>query len=186
MPGDRDERIALIQGRRWKDLVLVVEEVDDPHNIGAILRTCEAVGIRTVHLIYEDKSPRLKEMSTSASSAVKWLDLKKWNDVQECVDFLHTNNFQILVTAIDPKGKAHFDFDLIRPTAIVLSNEQKGVSDIMKKACDGIIAIPMRGFIQSLNVSVAAAVVMYEALRQRTERENRPTSLVPIVPRRTG
>ncbi len=167
LSGTRDERIALIQSRRWRDLVLVVEEVDDPHNIGAILRTCEAVGISTVHLIYQNKSPRLRELSTSASSATKWLDLKHWSSTQECVDFLRDNKFKILVTALDPKGKAHFAFDLTGPTAIVLGNEQKGVSEVIKKASDGLIAIPMRGFIQSLNVSVAAAVVMYEALRQR-------------------
>lgn len=169
MPGNRDERIALIQSQRWEDLALVIEEVDDPHNIGAILRTCEAVGIRTVHLIHKDKSPRLKELSASASSATKWLNLKRWSGAQECVDFLRVGKFQILITAIDPRGKAHFDFNLTLPTAVVLGNEQKGVSEIIKKASDGIIAIPMRGFIQSLNVSVAAAVVMYEALRQRTE-----------------
>jgi len=168
LPGDRQERIAQVQAQRWLDLELVLEQIDDPHNIGAILRTCDAVGIRTVHLVYTDsKPPRLSEMADTAKSAAKWLDIKKWDNVTACAQDLKARGLRVHVTALATQGKPQWDFDWTKPSAIVVGNEQSGVSQGFLGASDGIVAIPMRGFVQSLNVSVAAAVVMEEALRQR-------------------
>lgn len=168
MPGDRQERIDHVKTQRWQDLELVLEQIDDPHNIGAILRTCEAVGIQTVHLVYSDsKPPRLSELVDTAMSAVKWLDIKKWESVAACVKDLKKRGLAIRVTALASSGKPQWDFDWIKPSAIVVGNEKSGVSPEFLKAADEIVTIPMRGFIQSLNVSVSAAVVMEEALRQR-------------------
>ncbi|MFA6447227.1 MAG: RNA methyltransferase [Patescibacteria group bacterium] len=169
MPEDREERIDFIKRQRWQDLELIVEQVDDPHNVGAILRTCDAVGIQTVHLVYaKDKQVRLSELkSTSAASAVKWLTLKKWDSLEECYKDIKSRGLKICVTALDPKGKAHFDLDFKAPCAILMGNEKDGATQYAIQNAEEIIAIPMRGFVQSLNVSVAAAVVMYEALRQR-------------------
>lgn len=168
LPGDRQERIDLIKSQRWRDLELVLEQIDDPHNIGAILRTCEAVGIQTIHLVYSDsKPPRLAELADTAMSAVKWLDIKKWESVAACVKDLKERGLSIRVTALASNGKPQWEYDWTKPSAIVVGNEQAGVSNEFLKAADGIVTIPMRGFIQSLNVSVAAAVVMEEALRQR-------------------
>jgi tRNA (guanosine-2'-O-)-methyltransferase len=168
LPGDRQERIARIQAQRWTDLELVLEQIDDPHNVGAILRTCDAVGIRTVHLVYPDsKPPRLTEMADTAKSAAKWLDIIKWDNVEACIQDLRKRSLSIHVTALAAEGKPQWDFDWTKPSAIVVGNEQSGVSPEFLESADGIVAIPMRGFVQSLNVSVAAAVVMEEALRQR-------------------
>ncbi|MDD5726025.1 MAG: RNA methyltransferase [Patescibacteria group bacterium] len=168
IPGDRQERIDHVKSQRWQDLEMVLEQIDDPHNIGAILRTCEAVGIQTVHLVYSDsKPPRLAELVDTAMSAVKWLDIKKWESVAACVKDLKKRNLSIRVTALVSGGKPQWDFDWTKPSAIVVGNEKSGVSPEFLKAADEIVTIPMRGFIQSLNVSVSAAVVMEEALRQR-------------------
>jgi tRNA (guanosine-2'-O-)-methyltransferase len=167
--GTREDRIKKVLANRWQDLELIIDNVDDPHNIGAILRTCDAVGVGAVHLLYpEGNPPRLKEVrGDSAASAAKWLNIKKWTSIPDCVTDIKSRNLTIYATALDPKGKPHFDFDLTKPSAIIISNETHGITKELKSHADKIIAIPMRGFVQSLNVSVAAAVVLEEAMRQR-------------------
>ncbi len=169
LPGDRSERIEHVRSKRWPDLELVLEQIDDPHNIGAILRTCDAVGIKAVHLVYENsKPPRMAELSSSAMSALKWLEIKKWSKADECIADLKKRGLKIKATALATSGQAQWEIDWREPSAIVLGNESLGISIEFQQAADVTVVIPMRGFVQSLNVSVAAAVVMYEALRQRT------------------
>lgn len=167
--GTREERIEKMLANRWQDLEVIIDNVDDPHNIGAILRTCDAVGVGAVHLLYtEGKLPRLKEIrSDSAASATKWLNIYKWTSISDCIADIRSRNITIYATALDPKGKPHFEYDLTKPAAIIISNETHGITDELKSYADHIIVIPMRGFVQSLNVSVAAAVVLEEAMRQR-------------------
>lgn len=168
LPGDREERVAQIQSWRWKDLEVVIEQIDDPHNVGAILRTCDAVGVKTVHLVYEEMNPpRLKELRHSAASAVKWLELKRWNCAQACIDDLKARGLEVRVTALSEQGKTQWDFDWTKPAALVVCNEALGASKIFLEQADQIVTIPMRGFVQSLNVSVATAMVLAEASRQR-------------------
>lgn len=169
MGGTREERIEKILKARWSNLELILESIDDPHNIGAILRTCDAVGVGHVHLLYpEGKPPRLREIrSDSAASAAKWLKITKWTSIQELINHLRSKKLIIYVTALHPKGKPHYEYDLTKPSAIIVGNEREGISAELLSHADKIIAIPMRGFVQSLNVSVAAAVVLEEALRQR-------------------
>jgi len=170
LPGDREERIKSIQDKRFGGVEMVIEQVDDPHNIGAILRTCDAVGIGVVHLIYEQsRPPRMSELkSTSAASAVKWLTIKKWHSAQECIADIKSRGIVVYATALSPKAISQYDCDSTRPSAIIMGNEKDGISPALISLSDHTIAIPMRGFVQSLNVSVAAAVVMYEVLRQRS------------------
>lgn len=169
LPGDREERIAYIGSRRWPDLELVIEQADDPHNIGAMLRTCDAVGIATVHLVYgKDRPPRMRELTQTAMSAAKWLKVKKWDSASACIADLKSRGLAICVTALTDEGRSQWDIDWTKPSAIVMGNESEGISSDFLAAADTVVAIPMRGFVQSLNVSVSAAVVMYEALRQRS------------------
>jgi tRNA (guanosine-2'-O-)-methyltransferase len=168
LPEDREERIAFLQSRRWSDLEFVIEQADDPHNIGAMLRTCDAVGIGTVHLVYgKGRPPRTRELTGTAMSAAKWLTIKKWDSVAACVADLKSRGLAVYVTALTPEGKSQWEMDWTKPSAIVMGNESDGITPEFLAAADGVVAIPMRGFVQSLNVSVSAAVVMYEALRQR-------------------
>ena len=170
LSGNREERIQKIKQQRFTDVEMIIEQIDDPHNIGAILRTCDAVGIQTVHLIYEKtRPPRLKELKTgSAASATKWLTINKWHSAKECIADIKSRGLTAYVTALDPRGQPHFSYDFTQPCAIIMGNEKDGISSSLLSLSDKIIAIPMRGFVQSLNVSVAAAVVMYEVLRQRS------------------
>ncbi len=173
MSGTRQERISKIMQARWSDLEVVLEAVDDPHNIGAILRTCDAVGVGRIHLLCpKGKLPRLKEISSdSAASATKWLNITKWASVAELIADLHSRELTLYATALDPNGKPHFKYNLTKPSAIIMGNEKNGISADLLSRTDHIITIPMRGFVQSLNVSITAAVVLEEALRQRMMRK---------------
>lgn len=168
----RTKRIADVEARRFASLHAVLENVDDPHNLGAILRSCDAVGVGEVHLVYTNgRPPRMRELRTkAAASAAKWLKLTTWDSVKACVKRLRSKKIRILATHLSEDGKAPWEFDLTTPTAIVVGNEHDGVSAEFVEAAEGIVTIPMRGMVQSLNVSVAAAVILEEALRQRISR----------------
>ncbi len=152
--------------KRQKDLQVIVENVDDPHNIGAILRSCDAVGVGVVHLLYtEGRLPRMQELRTkAAASAVKWLEIKKWTNVDECIAAI---NAPIFVATLADSGRAPWETDLASPCAIAVGNEHDGPSKELVAKADGIITIPMQGFVESFNVSVATAICLAEAMRQR-------------------
>ncbi len=169
MTPHRQQRIDGMQARRFSDLVVVLENIDDPHNLGAILRSCDAVGIGEVYLVYtKGKPPRMRELRTnSAASATKWLTFVQVDSVEACLKMLREKGMKITATALAERGKPQWECDFKRPTAIVVGNEHDGVSSEFLEAADEIVTIPMRGMVESLNVSVATAVIMEEALRQR-------------------
>jgi len=164
----RFSRIKEVVGRRQKFLTLILENIHDPHNVSAILRTADAVGIDKIYLIYNSsKFPKIGK--TSSASAKKWIELEKYTNVKECFDNLRKQKFKVYSTSISGNGKSIslYNLDLTGKTAIMLGNEHSGVSDEAVKNADKNFVIPMYGMVQSLNVSVAAAVCLYEALRQR-------------------
>lgn len=168
MTPERAAKIKKVEAQRQKTLVCIVESVDDPHNLGAILRTCDAVGVGEVHLVYPTKAPRMRELRTNAAaSAAKWLTIKKMTSMKTCISSLHRRGFNVLVTALADNGKPQWKWNLKGKIAIAVGNEHSGASQDLLRLADGVITIPMRGMVQSLNVSVATAVVLEEALRQR-------------------
>ena len=170
MTPEREARIAAVMARRQRSLQVIVENVDDPHNLGAILRSCDAVGVGTVHLLYTNgKPPRMAELRTkAAASAAKWLDIKSWTTVAECIqDVRATNPSSIYVATLSPDGRAPWDLDLAAPCTIAVGNEHDGPSAALVAAADGIVTIPMQGFVESFNVSVATAICLADAMRQR-------------------
>jgi tRNA (guanosine-2'-O-)-methyltransferase len=152
--------------RRQPDLTVVIENVHDPHNVSAVLRSCDAVGIATVHLVYTvEERP---ELSRGVSgSAIRWLEIVNHESIADCYEALRRDGFTIYATHLDENRVELFDLDLTRPTALVFGNEQRGVSDEAVAGADATMIIPMMGMVQSLNISVACAVTLYEALRQR-------------------
>lgn len=163
----RAERIRQTLARRQPGLVLVLENVHDPHNVGAILRTCDAVGVQKVMMVYTIEQPPRLAVTASASGALKWLDFKRFRSIKSCFDELHDEGFQILATKIEPKAASIYSYDLTKPTALVLGNEHRGISDDAATLCDGLVYIPMMGMVESVNVSVASAICLFEAMRQR-------------------
>lgn len=164
----REARIRAVLSRRQPDLTVVLEDVDDPHNVSAILRSCDAVGVLAVHAVYSGGEPPASTFSRQTSGgAAKWVEVRHHASIAACYDRLRREGFTILATALADGARQLFDCDLRGPTALVLGNEMRGVSDEASSTADGILAIPMVGMVQSLNVSVAAAICLYEAFRQR-------------------
>jgi tRNA (guanosine-2'-O-)-methyltransferase len=166
----RKNKILRVLSQRQPGLTLVMENIHDPHNVSAMLRSADAVGIHRVNLVYTTQQfPRIG--SKSSSSANKWIERRKFASVEECYAHLRNEGFHILATRLDDSAKQLYDFDLTRPTALVFGNEHSGVTDEAASLADATLYIPMMGMIQSLNVSVACAVTIYEALRQRLQKK---------------
>ena len=152
--------------RRQPDLTVVLENVHDPHNVSAVLRSCDAVGISVVHLVYTvEERPSLSRLSSA--SALKWLDVHDHPDIAAAYAELRRQGFTIYATHFDPHAGDLFDLDLTGPVALVFGNEQRGLSEEARREADGGLVIPMMGMVQRLNISVACAVTLYEVLRQR-------------------
>lgn len=162
----RYQRIVNAIENRQYDLRLILENIHDPHNVSAIFRTCDAVGVPKVSLLYTiEDFPKLSR--ASSSSANKWVETEKFKDPYECVASLKKEGFLIYVSYCDPTAESLYKLDLTKKIAFVIGNEHRGVSDELVNLSDKTFYIPMKGMVQSLNVSVAAAVMLYEALRQR-------------------
>ncbi len=154
---------------RQHSLRVVIENVHDPHNVSAIFRTCDAVGVPKVTLLYTIESfPKISRISSS--SANKWIERERFNDTKTCFDSLRKEGFKIYSTILDENAVNIYDIDFTEKVAIVMGNENRGISEEAAELSDKTIYIPMRGMIQSLNVSVAAAVTLYEAQRQRATK----------------
>ena len=166
---NRTARIEKTLANRQPGLVLVLENLYDSHNLGAILRSCDAVGVMRVMMVYYIESPP-EIAKTSASGALKWLNFEHFHSIESCYDLLRKEGFQILATKIEPSAKELFSYDLTVPTAIVLGNEHRGISKEAAEGADGLLYIPMKGMVESVNVSVAAAVCLFETMRQRESK----------------
>lgn len=169
MTPNRQKKIDWVLDHRQPDLVVVIDNVWDPHNVGAILRTCDAFGVLDVHLYYaKHPMPKMQELKgKSAASAAKWLRITKWTDAKKLIAHLKKKKMTIVTTDLSAKAKEPKDLAFSKPTAIVLGNERDGVSPEISAAADANVQIPMVGFVGSFNVSVAAALLLYEAFRQR-------------------
>ncbi len=164
----REKKITSVAAARQKYLRIVLENIHDPHNVSAIFRTCDAAGIPKVSLIYtKEKFPKIGKKSSA--SAYKWIEKEKFSTVKDCYDKLHDEGFLIYASSISDDAKNLYEIDLTKKVAIVLGNEHRGVSGDAADLADEKFLIPMFGMVQSLNVSVAAAIIAYEGLRQRKE-----------------
>jgi tRNA (guanosine-2'-O-)-methyltransferase len=146
----------------------VLENVHDPHNVSAILRSCDGVGVLRVHAVYSvEEPPQAAFARQTSASAAKWVEVEQHRSLADCYKRLREEGFSILATSIRPGTRPLYDWDLRKPVALVLGNEMRGVSREASDMADGAIQIPMVGMVESLNVSVACAVCLYETLRQR-------------------
>ena len=162
----RRKKMMRVLRHRQRHLTVVIEDIHDPHNVSAMLRSADAVGIPEVQLVYvKDKLPRLGKKSSA--SAVKWVSRRSFTSIRECYEQLRKEGLLIYATRLDAKSQSLCDLDLTKKVALVFGNENRGVSEEAAKLADGNFQIPMVGMIQSLNVSVACAVALYEAFRQR-------------------
>lgn len=163
----RLKRIINAVTRRQHSLRVVLENIHDPHNVSAIFRTCDAVGVPKVSLIYnQEQFPRISRISSA--SANKWVKRERYSSVDECYSILRENGFKIYASALTNYSKNLFELDFTEKVAVVMGNEHRGVSQEACELSDDVFFIPMHGMVQSLNVSVATAVILYEIQRQRS------------------
>ena len=169
----RAEKIKNIASNRQLDLAIVLENVHDPHNIGAVIRTCDAVGIPRIYLIVSDKRgwDKIELGGRSSAGARKWVDVIIYEDCKSCFEDVQKNYEQVFGTHLSKDSKSLYNLDLNKSTALVFGNEHEGLSEEALSFIDGNYIIPQYGMVQSLNISVACAVSAYEALRQRTVAE---------------
>ncbi len=168
---EREERIRSVLEKRQPTLRVVLENIHDPHNLNAILRSCDATGVLNVDLLYtyEDFPDLIKHGKQSSSGARKWIRRAEYSSEKECLSSLKKKGFKVYASALNEKAIPLHDINLTEKVALVFSNEHKGASEELLELADAPFYIPMVGMTQSLNVSVAAAVSLYEAFRQRKE-----------------
>lgn len=167
MTPERLHKLTEVLKKRQIDITIVLENVFDPHNISAVMRTCDAVGIQEIHIL-NTRIPRHKKWGArSSSSAAKWLTIHQHEEVDACFSKLRKDYGRILTTHLASDAVPLHALDLTQSVALVFGNEHSGVSDEIRSLADGNFMIPQVGIIQSLNISVACAVTLYEAFRQK-------------------
>ncbi|PYE54251.1 tRNA (guanosine(18)-2'-O)-methyltransferase TrmH [Deinococcus yavapaiensis] len=165
MTPERFRKLKNVLSKRQPTLTVLLEEVHKPHNFSAILRSCDAVGVGTAHAVV----PRggLPTYNATSGSAEKWVRVEQHASVLEAVEGLQARGFQVLATHLSERAVDYRTLDYTRPTCVLLGAEKWGVSAAAASGADHNVVIPMLGMVQSLNVSVAAATILFEAQRQR-------------------
>ena len=167
MTPERTERLNNVLAKRQPGLTVVLENVSDPHNISAVMRTCDAVGIQDIYIL--NTKIGLHEMwsAKASSSAAKWLTVHQFDEAKECFAELRKYFSKIYTTHLSSDAVDMYNLDFTESIALVFGNERSGVSEEIIALADGNFIIPQVGIIKSLNISVACAVTLYEAYRQK-------------------
>ncbi|HSZ85533.1 MAG TPA: RNA methyltransferase [Puia sp.] len=179
MTPERKERITNLLNKRQGNITVVLENVFDPHNISAVMRTCDAIGMQEIYVL-NTKIPKHKKWGAkSSSSAAKWLTIHQFTDAEKCFDELRNKYTKIFTTQLETNSISLYEIDFTQSIALVFGNEHDGVGEEIRNLADGNFIIPQVGIIKSLNISVACAVTLYEAFRQKSlagnyEKRNLP------------
>ncbi|MGC4118997.1 MAG: RNA methyltransferase [Myxococcales bacterium] len=174
---DRRERIEEVVAQRTRSLAVVLEDLEDPHNIAAVLRSCEAFGIQEVHAITRNfafhPNPKITQ------GAEKWLDLSLYREPERCLSILKQRGYLLAATHLSDDAISLFDLPIDRPVALVFGTEKTGVTPEMVSRCDVRFKIPMLGFSQSFNISVATAICLSHLVFKRLEKLGKTGDLPP-------
>jgi tRNA (guanosine-2'-O-)-methyltransferase len=167
MTPERNERINTVLAKRQTGLTVVLENVNDPHNISAVMRTCDAVGIQDIYILNTTIGAHEMWSARASSSAMNWLTIHQFTNAVECFAALRKNFDKIYTTHLSTGAVGLYELNLAQKVALVFGNERDGCSDEIIALADGNFIIPQVGMIKSLNISVACAVSVYEAFRQK-------------------
>ena len=168
----RFERIKNVLNCRMKNLTVLVEDVNKPHNLSAILRTCDAAGVFEANFI--NKKNIVQTFNSTAQGSQKWVKLNTHESTISAISELKKKGFKLYGTTLNSESIDYRNFDYSENTCFVLGAEKWGLSDELISMVDQSIFIPMRGMVQSLNVSVAASILLFEAIRQRKSKGKLP------------
>ena len=164
----RYKRLTSVLNKRQPDLTVVLENVFDPHNVSAVMRTCDAIGIQDVYILNDRIPPHKKWGYRSSSTAAEWLTVHQFTDAETCFTEVRKRYQKIYTSHLTETSNDLYSMELGDSIALVFGNETFGVSDHVRKYSDGDFIIPQVGIIKSLNISVACAVTLYEAFRQKS------------------
>lgn len=179
MTPERELRLKNVLANRQFDLTVVMENVFDPHNVSAVMRTCDAVGIQDIYILNTKIGKHKKWGARSSSSAAKWLTIHEYDNASVCFAELRKKFSLILTTHLTSDAISLYKIDFTGSVALIFGNEHDGVSEEIRTLADGNFIIPQVGMIRSLNISVACAVSLYEAFRQKQMVSNYGTIKLP-------
>ncbi|MEN0003340.1 MAG: RNA methyltransferase [Bacteroidota bacterium] len=173
MTPERTAKFKRVARSRQPDLCVILENVHDHHNIGAVLRSCDSVGIQQIFILnteagLEDKNIEIGRRTSMG--AQKWVDVHFYADVEACFQHVKQSCDLVFGTHLSEESKVLYELDLSQSVAILFGNERDGISDKVLPYLDGNFMIPQVGMVESLNISVACAVTLYEAYRQRAAK----------------
>jgi len=180
----RKEKLEKVAAGR-QQMTVIFENVHDPHNIGAVIRSCDAVGIQEVYVLYTEAQlteAKMIELNSTSTGVKKWMHIHFYRDIEACFKAVREKDDLILATHMDAESKDLHELDLTQKIAFLFGNEKDGVSASALAKADGNFLIPQYGMVQSLNISVACAVTLYEALRQRKEQGKYASNLEEAGP----
>ncbi|MGL4859183.1 MAG: tRNA (guanosine(18)-2'-O)-methyltransferase TrmH [Enterobacteriaceae bacterium] len=180
MTPERYQRICQLMVQRQPDLTVCLERVHKPHNISAIVRTADAVGIAQIHTVWPGK--RMRTIGATAAGSNSWVQVKTHPDIEQAITHLKQQGMQIVAAHLDDTATDFRKIDYTRPTCILLGQEKQGITAQALALADRYITIPMQGMVQSLNVSVAGALILYEAQRQREQAGMYQRTNSPLAP----
>jgi tRNA (guanosine-2'-O-)-methyltransferase len=167
----REEKFRKVTKYRQPNLTVILENVHDPHNISAVLRSCDSVGIIEIYVLYTSvEKEKLLMGKRTSMGARKWVDVHLFNDVTACFEAVRAKYDRIYATHLNENATDFYALDLTQSVALLFGNEKDGVSNAALANCDGNFIIPQVGMVESLNISVACAVTLYEAFRQRQQK----------------
>ena len=169
---DRLNRIRDIVRNRQHNLTVILENVHDPHNIGAVLRTCDSVGIGEIYVVYTEKELQDRGLlvgSKSSTGVKQWIQVNYHTSLADCICEVRKKYDQVLGAVLSHDSRPVYSFDMTASLALLFGNEHGGLSEEAISITDGRFVVPQVGFVKSLNISVACAVTLYEVFRQRLE-----------------
>lgn len=172
----RLERIRAVVAERTRTVVPVVEGLVNTGNVSAVMRSAEALGYQDFHVV-RGENERFKHSERTSRGAEKWIDLMRWEAPQPCIDYFHARDYTVVATHLDERAVPIGAIDFTEKTALVFGNEKDGISPAMQEAVDQTCIIPITGFTESFNVSVAAALALYHAQRDRIDRQGHHADL---------
>jgi tRNA (guanosine-2'-O-)-methyltransferase len=170
---ERTKKFKEVIAKR-QNLTVILENVHDPHNIGAVMRSCDAVGISEIFILYTEASHNFlkqKVGKNTSSGARKWVKTHYFGEIEACFEQVRSKYSKIYGTHLGENSHSLYDLELTQPVALMFGNEQKGITEKARHLLDGNFIIPQFGMVQSLNISVACAVSLFEASRQRNEKK---------------
>ena len=167
---ERQKKILQVVQSRTFTVNFVLENIYDRGNASAVMRSAEALGMVQIHSI--EPGSKLKESQRTTAGADKWIELTRWKSTQDCVRTLKAEGRQLIVTSLQPRSIPISEVDFTKPTSLVLGNEKDGASADMIEAADHCVILPMVGFTQSYNISVAGALCFYHIYCDRLRRKN--------------